>query len=116
MDIVSRFEPARAKPAHGDTILVSGVLPEGLAAPFSHAWGYLDGPGEMEPHTHYKEEVYLFIRGEGFAVVDGVRHPVRAGDVVYVPPGALHSVANERAGELLWAAFWWPVLEDDKER
>ncbi len=112
MQIISRFEPAQAGPAHGGTILASEVLPEGLAAPFSHAWGYLNGPGEMEPHTHYKEEVYLFIRGEGFVVVDGQRYPVRSGDVAYVPPGALHSVANEARGELLWAAFWWPVLEE----
>ena len=111
MDIISRFEPAKASPAHGNTILAAGVLPQGLPAPFSHAWGYLDGPGEMEPHRHHKEEVYLFVRGEGFVSVDGQRYPVKAGDVAYIPPDALHSVANETPEELLWAAFWWPVSE-----
>ena len=109
MEIIARFDPGTADRAHAGTILASDVLPKGLNAPFGHAWGYLSGPGEMEPHTHRKEEVYLFIRGEGFAVIDGARYPVGPGDVVRIPPDALHSVINEADAELLWAAFWWPV-------
>ena len=109
MDIISRFDPATANKAHGGTILASGVLPEGMEAPFDHAWGFLGGPGEMEPHSHHKEEVYLFICGEGFAVIDGTRYPVKPGDVVRVPPDATHSVINEADAQLLWAAFWWEL-------
>ena len=109
MEIITRFNPETANKAHAGTILASDVLPKGLNAPFEHAWGYLNGPGEMEPHSHHKEEVYLFIRGEGFAVIDGTRYPVKPGDVVRIPPDALHSVINKEDAEILWAAFWWPV-------
>ena len=40
MDIISRFDPAKAQKANGDTILPILVLPEGLSSPFEHAWGY----------------------------------------------------------------------------
>ena len=107
----TKFDPMTAQKAHADTILASGVLPEGVKAPFDHAWGYLDGPGEMEMHRHYKEEVYFFFKGEGFVRIDGVEMPVVPGDVVRIPPDAMHTVVNRREGELLWAALWWPVME-----
>ena len=47
MELITRFDPATAEKAHKDTILAGPVLPEGLRAPFEHAWGYLDAPGEM---------------------------------------------------------------------
>ncbi len=54
MDIISRFDPAKAHKAHGDTILAGSVLSEGLLSPFDYAWGYLNGPGAMEEHRHHK--------------------------------------------------------------
>ena len=110
MDIISRFDQSKAQKAHGGTILASAVLPEGLRSPFDHAWGYLNGSGAMEPHTHHKEEVYIFTKGNGYVVVDDVFYPVSPGDVAYIPPDALHSVVNESEGELEWAAFWWDIM------
>ena len=112
IDIISHFDPEHADKAHGGTILASGVLPEGLRAPFRHAWGYLPGPGEMEPHSHPTEEVYIFTHGNGFVVVDGTRYPVGPGDVSYIPPDAVHSVVNEADAPLQWAAYWWDVITD----
>ena len=114
MDIISRFDPPKAQKAHGDTILASAVLPKGLTSPFDHAWGYLNGPGAMEPHTHHKEEVYIFTKGNGYVVVDDAFYPVGPGDVAYIPPDALHSVINESEGELEWAAFWWDIMASQK--
>ena len=105
----TKFKPLTAQKAHADTILASGVLPDGVKAPFDHAWGYLGGPGEMEAHRHYKEEVYFFFDGEGYVVVDGEKQPVGPGDVVEVPPDAVHTVGNESDQPLLWAALWWNV-------
>jgi oxalate decarboxylase/phosphoglucose isomerase-like protein (cupin superfamily) len=110
MDIISRFDPAKAQKAHGDTILAGPVLPNGLLAPFDHAWGYLSGPGAMEPHTHYKGEVYIFTKGNGYVVVDGTLYQVNPGDVAYIPPDTIHSVVNEEEGTLMWAAFWWDII------
>ncbi len=110
MQIITRFDPANAQKAHNDTILAGPVLPDGLTSPFDHAWGYLNGPGAMEPHSHHKEEVYIFTKGNGYVVVDDVFYPVGPGDVAYIPPDALHSVVNEEDGELMWAAFWWDII------
>ena len=115
MELISRFNPAKAQEAHGGTILASPVLPAELRSPFDHAWGYLNGPGAMEPHTHHKEEVYIFTKGNGYVVVDDVFYPVGPGDVAYIPPDALHSVVNESDNELEWAAFWWNIVAPQNE-
>ena len=52
----------------------------------------------------------IFTKGSGFVEVDGARYPVGPGDVVRIPPDALHSVVNEAEGELEWAAFWWDII------
>ncbi len=107
---VSRFDPNLARPAHEGTILAMPVLPEGIEAPFSHAWGYLKPGGAMDGHAHPTEEIYFFHRGEGTVVVGSEEHPVRAGDVVEIPPDAYHTVRNPSAGDLLWFALWWDPI------
>lgn len=52
MELKTTFDPLHAEKAHQNTILAGPVLPKGLKAPFDHAWGYLDHPGEMEYHRH----------------------------------------------------------------
>ena len=111
MELKSSFNPLTATAAHQNTILAAPVLPKGMPAPFQHAWGYLAGPGEMERHRHPKEEVYFFFRGEGFVRIDGRELPVVPGDVVRIPPDAMHTVINRSHSQLLWAALWWPVMD-----
>ena len=112
MKLFTKFDMHTASAAHEGTILASGVLPEGLKAPFSHAWGYLGKQGAMDAHRHHTEEIYLFFKGEGFVAIDGEKSAVTTGDVVRIPPDALHSVINEKDSELLWAAFWWPITPE----
>lgn len=97
--------------AHQDTILAGPVIPTDLKAPFEHAWGYLDKPGKMEYHKHHKEEVYFFFKGNGFVRIDGEETPVTVGDIVRIPPDAMHTVVNRENAELLWAALWWEIIE-----
>ena len=111
MILKSNFDPNHAEKAHLNIILAAPVMPEGLVSPFDHAWGYLDKPGEMEYHKHYKEEVYFFFKGNGFVRIDGEEIPVTVGDVVRIPPDAMHTVVNRENAELLWAALWWNVME-----
>ena len=111
MENKTTFRAERAYKAHQDTILAGPVLPDGMKAPFDHAWGYLAGPGEMEYHKHYKEEIYFIMKGEGFVRIDGVEYPVKAGDVVRIPPDAWHTVINRNGEELLWAGLWWPTKD-----
>ena len=111
MQIKTFFDPQRGVKAHQDTILAGPVLPTGMKAPFDHAWGYLNTPGEMEYHKHNKDEIYFFFKGTGFVRIDGEDIPVVPGDVVRIPPDAMHTVVNKEHAELLWAAFWWPIME-----
>ena len=50
--------------------------------------------------------------GREFALrIDGEEIPVVPGDVVRIPVDAMHTVINLKEQELLWAAFWWPVMD-----
>ena len=77
MELKSNFNPLTATAAHENTILAAPVLPKDMPAPFDHAWGYLDKPGEMEYHKHPMEEIYFFFKGEGFVRIDGEEIPVK---------------------------------------
>jgi quercetin dioxygenase-like cupin family protein len=48
-------------------------------------------PGGNTPHHshNYEHEVYI-VEGEGQVEQDGQHHPIRAGDVLFVPPNAVH--------------------------
>ena len=39
-----------------------------------------------------REEIWTFINGEGEIVIDGVRKPVKRGDVIDIPKGKLHAL------------------------
>ncbi|MEN6480027.1 MAG: cupin domain-containing protein [Anaerolineales bacterium] len=107
----SSYDSVSAQPAHAGTILAMPVLPEGVQAPFGHAWGHLDPGGEMEPHAHPTQEVYFFHAGHGQVVVGDEVADAFPGMVVDIPPNVTHTVRNNSDGELLWFALWWPVAD-----
>jgi len=103
----SRFDKNTAFGSHNDTILASDVLPKGMKAPFSHAWGYLENGSEMEGHSHPTNEIYLVFSGSGFVVVGDEKEKVSCGDVIEIPPDAYHTMICDENATLLWAALWW---------
>lgn len=51
--------------------------------------------GEIGAETHPgNDQVLFFVDGEGEAVLDGRRSPVRAGDMVFVHAGTHHNFVN----------------------
>ena len=104
---VSRFDSKTAPSGHNGTILAGRCMPEGLAAPFDSAWGYLSGQSMMEPHAHPTEEIYTVFTGKGFCHVNNERFPVIPGDIIHIPPDAEHTMECCAGDTLLWAAFWW---------
>lgn len=106
---IRRYEKALAQDAHNDTIKAHAVFPKdsGFSVPFETSWGFLDGPGELEPHAHPTDEIYTVCRGNGMVTVGGESAPVGPGDVIEIPGNVTHSIKNEQPGELLWFAFWW---------
>ena len=48
--------------------------------------------GALRRHRHRPPEVYYVLDGVGVVVIDGARHTIGAGDAVFVPGDAPHSV------------------------
>lgn len=60
-------------------------------------------------HSHEEtEEVFYFMSGEGTFVLDGVRHAVRPGTVIHVPPGVMHSIINTGMENLVFSVSATP--------
>lgn len=57
--------------------------------------------GAQPPNSHPNSvETFWFLRGEGIAVSDGVEMPVRAGQLLVLPPGSVHFIRNTGPGRL----------------
>lgn len=57
-------------------------------------------PGGHTPrHSHdYEHEVFV-VSGEGDILLEGERHPIRGGDVIYVPADEEHQFRSDAGGE-----------------
>ena len=60
-----------------------------------------------EVHPHVEQTLYIHA-GEGEAVLDGVRTPLKTGDVVVVTPGTRHDVVNTGSTHLKIATVYAP--------
>jgi uncharacterized cupin superfamily protein len=68
----------------------TGPLSDGTAARKLGAGFDILEPGKIACPYHYhlaQEEMFVILEGEGTLRVAGQRVPVRAGDVVFIPPG-----------------------------
>ena len=64
-------------------------------------------------HSHkVQEQVYHVLEGEGLMEIDGERHVVRKHDVIFLPPGISHSIANSGLVDLLFLVVTSPVSDD----
>ena len=73
----------------------SYLLPDHLGEAKTVKGGvYVFEPGETahpEPvHVHDVDEVFIFVQGKGVLPIDGVEHPIQAGDVFIVEAGEDH--------------------------
>ena len=58
------------------------------------------GPRGKRHHHTKADNVYIVKRGEGTLVIEGKTHIIRPDDVVYIPAGTKHSLANRGAETL----------------
>jgi quercetin dioxygenase-like cupin family protein len=57
-------------------------------------------PGQsLAPHDHNSDEFYYLIRGSGVMTIDGEDRPVGVGDLIHIPPNAVHSITDTSRGE-----------------
>lgn len=57
--------------------------------------------GSQPPNSHPGSvETFFFLRGEGLAYCDDHEVPVRAGELLVLPPGSVHRIVNTGPGRL----------------
>jgi mannose-6-phosphate isomerase-like protein (cupin superfamily) len=56
--------------------------------------------GVLPTHRHEAAEVYYVLAGSGAVTIDGERHAIAAGDAVFVPGSAPHSVESTGTADL----------------
>lgn len=105
--MVFRCGASQSEPtAHGflKRVLVrDGVLPDVTQV----AVAGIPADGVVEPHSHATMyEVFFVLEGDAVYVIEGNEHKVEPGDLVVVPPGAIHSV---RVGRQPHRVFYWGI-------
>jgi mannose-6-phosphate isomerase-like protein (cupin superfamily) len=64
-------------------------------------------------HSHkVQEQIYHVLEGEGLMEIDGERRVVRKHDVIFLPPGISHSIANSGLVDLVFLVVTSPVSDD----
>jgi oxalate decarboxylase/phosphoglucose isomerase-like protein (cupin superfamily) len=60
------------------------------------------------PHSHDEEETFFVLSGNGMMTIDGETAPVGAQDVVYLPRGSTHTLANIGTDQpLVFLTVYW---------
>ena len=74
-------------------------------------------PGHsMKYHCHQRrDEVWTVVSGIGYAVIDGEKQPVKAGDVIQLPVGVFHTVYAETELKIIEVQLGSDISVEDKE-
>lgn len=73
-------------------------------------------PGKTVPYHYHKnrESLLLVLSGEAVELYEDREYPIRAGEVIFIPAGAKHSVINRTDKEIRFLEFFTqPPLEKD---
>ena len=75
-------------------------------------------PGHrMNYHSHARrDEVWTVISGRGWAIVDGVKTTVQAGDVVKMPAGSRHTIVADTELKVMEVQLGRDISVHDKEK
>jgi len=66
----------------------------------------------VELHTHERQEqVYHVLSGQGLMTIDGKRTVVTEHDIVFIPPGVEHGIANNGLTDLVFIVVTSPVSD-----
>ena len=71
----------------------------------------------MNYHSHARrDEVWTVISGRGYAIVDGVKTAVQAGDVVKMPAGSRHTIVADTELKVMEVQLGRDISVHDKEK
>ena len=85
-----------------------------LACSIAHA---IVHPGETTlPHTLQKStEIYFILEGSGVITIDQESSPVRPGDIVLIPTGAVQNISNTGTCDLVFLCIVSPKWQAHDE-
>ncbi len=101
----------------GDGSLLKELLkPDGLSIRYSLAYARVP-PGKATVAHRLKgsSEVYFIIQGQGRMHIGDEASPVRAGQAVYIPPGAVQYIENTGALDLVFLCIVDPAWRPENE-
>ena len=78
-------------------------------------FGIIVAHGKGDYHFHNRREsLLLIISGEAAEYVEGKEYPIKAGDVLFIPPGEKHTIVNHSDHDLHFLEFFThpPVAAD----
>jgi mannose-6-phosphate isomerase-like protein (cupin superfamily) len=65
-----------------------------------------EGVDRQQPHT--RDEIYVIISGSGYFLLGSERQPFEAGEVLFVPAGAVHRFEEFTKDFATWVFFYGP--------
>ncbi len=76
--------------------------------------GFIPPSTRHPDHWHQPpyDEVYLIMKGAATIHLDGVEHETSAGDVIFIPAGAVHAIENKSETEELVIFTVWSQLPE----
>ena len=100
-----------------------GALSKPLVMPDNAGTRHIDYRISMyQPMAHVKkhahkvqEQVYHVLEGEGLMEIGGETRVVRKHDVIFLPPGVEHSIANSGIIDLVFLVVTSPVTDKGEE-
>ena len=100
-------------PAHYDANSKMLVGPDSAPGTrLDHRISSYQPKGYVAPHRHkVQEQIYHVLDGEGLMEIDGVRHVVRAQDVIHIPPGVEHAIYNSGLRDLVFLVITTPPTD-----
>ena len=105
-------EPWQQFPGHfGGALSKALVRPENVGSRLlDYRISTYQPMAHVEMHKHaVQEQIYHVLEGEGMMVIDGEKTVVRRHDVVFIPPGASHSITNNGLTDLTFIVVTTPV-------
>lgn len=71
--------------------------------------------GYCDAHAHQiAENIYYILKGEGIVELDGKRHPVGPGAVIFIPPKVKHAIRNTGFEDLIFVVAASPPQDMPK--
>lgn len=92
-------------------LLQEGDIPDGKLA---ITWVDIKPGSGQRPHKHFPEQVYVIIKGKGRMRVGKEEQEVGEGDLIYIPPNAIHGIKNLLDEELTYLSASTPAFNIKK--